>query len=247
VPPEDGERGPPEDGERGPPEDGERGPPEDGERGPPGTAGPRESLPDSFAQFGRETAPGARATLDGLRPGMVQIEREYAAATSIELVRNDRTNFTLDIEVTGNATNVTFYVNVGAIEAAENIEGLEAYIDGEATAFGEVRNAQGGWIAFEVDHFSERRVTFETESAVSGPLPGVSGDSPNNLDGDAAHEDVNGDGRSDFEDVVALLFADADRINAEFTAEQMAAVDFDGDGRFGFGDVVALLFEGRAG
>lgn len=68
-------------------------------------------------------------------------------------------------------------------------------------------NARGGWIAFEVDHLSERRITFETESNVSQPIPGTGAAAPpNNLDGDAPHEDVNGDGRFGFLDVITRLF-----------------------------------------
>jgi len=225
--------------------EGTLAPPERDEDDDGGAPGPREELPDSFADFGPETEPGAKADLTGVEPGMVRIEEGYASDTTIELVRNDRTNFTLDIEVTGDAENVTFYLNTNAIQASQHIEGLEAYVDGEETVFGEVTNARGGWIAFEVDHFSERRITFETESNVSQPIPGTGAAAPpNNLDGDTPHEDVNGDGRANFLDVVDLLFADEERINSEFSDTELSTVDFNDDGRFGFLDVITRLFEG---
>jgi hypothetical protein len=72
-----------------------------------------------------------------------------------------------------------------------------------------------------------------------GPLP------PSDPDADGRYEDVNGDRRFDFFDVIDLLFA-LDVLESEnLTVDQRAALNFDGDARnrVDFLDVIALLFE----
>ncbi len=68
------------------------------------------------------------------------------------------------------------------------------------------------------------------------PVPGGSG-RPGDLDGDGIVEDVNGNGRADFADVV-LLFNRMDWIAAN---EPIAAFDRNGNGRIDFADVVRLF------
>jgi PKD repeat protein len=81
--------------------------------------------------------------------------------------------------------------------------------------------------------------------AVAAPfpdgVPGVRGGAPTDVDDDGRYEDVNGDGRLDFFDVIDLLFADWGRINADPAGR--AAFDLDGSGGVGFLDVVHLLFD----
>lgn len=67
-------------------------------------------------------------------------------------------------------------------------------------------------------------------------LPGGSG-LPADHDHDGRHEDVNGNGRSDFADVV-ILFNQMDWIAAN---EPIAAFDFNSNGRIDFADVVRLF------
>lgn len=222
--------------------------------GPPGAdagrPGPAEDLPASFADFATGTTPAnpaSGATIEGLAPGMVRIESGYAADATITLERNDASNTTLDVEVTGDATNVTFYFNARAIASSQNVEGLVATVDTsngtERIPFAEARAAQGAWIAVEVDHFSERQVTFRTQSNVSEPLPGAgTSERPRNLDADPFHEDVNGDGRNDVRDTIGLLFANESKLN-DLPPRELSAVDANGDGEFGFADVLASLFD----
>jgi hypothetical protein len=81
-----------------------------------------------------------------------------------------------------------------------------------------------------------------TTAPFQGGVPGTGSDAPpTNVDADPQLEDVNGDGRFDFLDVVTLLFADAGAVNADPVGK--VTFDFDGDGRFSFLDVVTLLFE----
>jgi hypothetical protein len=70
--------------------------------------------------------------------------------------------------------------------------------------------------------------------------PIVDGTQTRSVDADADCEDVDGDGRFEFLDVVALLFADFGAINADPAGD---ALDIDGSGKVDFLDVVALLFE----
>jgi parallel beta-helix repeat protein len=68
------------------------------------------------------------------------------------------------------------------------------------------------------------------------PLPGVL-KPPLDLDGDGRYEDVNGNGRTDFADVV-LYFNQLQWIAA---SEPLAAFDYNGNGRIDFADVVWLF------
>ncbi len=77
---------------------------------------------------------------------------------------------------------------------------------------------------------------------VTGPAPAVvqvpSGAGlPTDADGDGLYEDVNGNGRADFADVV-LFFNQMSWIAAN---EPVTAFDFSGNGRIDFADVVALF------
>jgi nitrous oxidase accessory protein NosD len=73
-----------------------------------------------------------------------------------------------------------------------------------------------------------------------GPAcPVVDGVRTTDTDDDGLCEDVDGNGKLEFFDVVALLFVDG----SSLTGAEKATFDFDGDGRFGFLDVVTLLFE----
>ena len=75
-------------------------------------------------------------------------------------------------------------------------------------------------------------------SLASQPLamPGATG-VPQDSDGDGQYEDVNGNGRKDFADVV-LFF---DRMTWIAANEPVAAFDINGNGRIDFADVVALF------
>lgn len=73
---------------------------------------------------------------------------------------------------------------------------------------------------------------------VGGPARVPGGVSlPGDLDGDGQYEDVNGNGRTDFADVV-LLFNQLDWVAAN---EPVEAFDFNQNGRTDFGDVVRLF------
>ena len=62
---------------------------------------------------------------------------------------------------------------------------------------------------------------------------------PTDIDDDGKFEDVNGDNRYTFDDVIALAFVDTEKL----TNQQRDALDFDHDGNIDFDDVVELAFE----
>jgi PKD repeat protein len=70
------------------------------------------------------------------------------------------------------------------------------------------------------------------------PLPGYA-NPPTDPDGDCIYEDLNGNGRLDFADVV-LYFNQMTWIAAN---EPIAAFDLNGNGRIDFADIVALFNE----
>ena len=69
------------------------------------------------------------------------------------------------------------------------------------------------------------------------PVPGGAG-APTDTDGDGLYDDVNGNGRKDFADVV-LYFNQMDWIAAN---EPVVAFDYNGNGRIDFADI-AWLFD----
>lgn len=75
-----------------------------------------------------------------------------------------------------------------------------------------------------------------TSGPVLLPLPGYSVP-PTDTDGDGLYEDLNGNGKLDFSDVV-LFFRQLDWITAN---EPVSAFDFSGNGRVGFEDIVRLF------
>jgi PKD repeat protein len=72
--------------------------------------------------------------------------------------------------------------------------------------------------------------------AIPAPIPPGT-DLPNDLNADGRYEDVNGNGRTDFADVV-LFFNQMTWIAAN---EPLAAFDYNGNGRIDFADVVWLF------
>jgi PKD repeat protein len=74
----------------------------------------------------------------------------------------------------------------------------------------------------------------------SNSIPGADAEGPpTDIDDDGKFEDVNGDNRYTFDDVIALAFVDTEKL----TNQQRDALDFDHDGNIDFDDVVELAFE----
>jgi len=91
--------------------------------------------------------------------------------------------------------------------------------------------------------FATTGATLETrDNPFPSGVPGTGSAPPNDVLARPGYEDVDGDGRFGFLDVVELLFALDEIGNADLTPTQVAALDFDGTGKVGFLDVVELLF-----
>jgi PGF-pre-PGF domain-containing protein len=100
--------------------------------------------------------------------GKIRTETPVATETAVELLRDSSTNYSLAITAPDVATNVTIYLQGGAISASQNLEDLNMYLDGEQHAF-EVNESAGpggsSWVAFNIPHFSTRTVTFSADTS----------------------------------------------------------------------------------
>jgi len=176
-------QGPP--GDAGPSDNVTTGTPENATAGPPDnvTVGPSENVtvgpPDGVAEF-RSTLtlhPG-QAEPNSLA-GKIRVESEHTSNTSVELLNDNSTETSLNTTVTGNATNVTFYLQKQAVEASQDIENVTMDVDGEPAEFSVNQSRGGNWIVFEIEHFSTRTVTFES---VDSSLPDGASGTPDSVD-----------------------------------------------------------------
>jgi len=202
-----------------------------------------DNFTDTSPLRGTQTDPPSLA-------GKLRVESQHADNTTVELVRNSSTDFTLDVNVTGNATNVTFYLQETAFAASQNVSNVSATLDGEPLALGTTEARGSTWIAFEIDHFSTRTVSFEADGRddtgdgrdAAGPpaLPGAS-NAPIDPDGDGVYEDVNGDGDVTPGDATVLF--EAVFGNDAAVTDNPDAFDFNGDGSATAGDATVLFEE----
>lgn len=161
-------QGPPEDA--GPPDNVTVGPPDNVTTGPPEnvTTGPSDNVtvgpPDGVAKF-LNTSPLHPSQVDpNSLAGKIRVESQHVDNTTIELVNANATETEINITVTGNATNVTFYLQKQAVEASQDIDNITMKVDGQPAEFGANQSKGGNWIVFEIEHFSTRTVTFESVS-----------------------------------------------------------------------------------
>jgi hypothetical protein len=199
-------------------------------------------MPPGVKSFVR-TSPitGQQATPSSLS-GKIRIDSEYASEASVELLRNSSTNYSLAITI-DEARNVTVFLQQRALASSQNITNVTAHVDGEPIRYGLTESRGSGWVAFRIDHFSTRTVSFTSGETTAGSpsLPALPGQAtpPANTDGDATFEDVDGDGAVTVDDV--RVFANATTSNT--VQNNVDAFDFDGDGSVTESDVDALYAE----
>jgi hypothetical protein len=172
--------------------------------------------------------------------GKLRVEREHHANTTVNLTRNTASNYTMEITVTGDATNVTFFLQQQAVASSQNISNVTMYLDGEEHEYTVDTDAGPGnspWIRFVVPHFSTRQVSFESASIDSPPAVTANSKTPQDLDGDGTFEDVDGNGKVDIFDV-QLLFTNQ---NAPAVQNNPDAFNFDGTGGVDIFDVQNLF------
>jgi hypothetical protein len=86
--------------------------------------------------------------------------------------------------------------------------------------------------------------TAGTVTMFPGGIPGSStGAMPTDTDGDGKLDDMTGDGRFTFQDVIEFVFALDNIAGASLTAAELAALDQDDSGQINFVDVIDLVFQ----
>ena len=151
---------------------------------------------------------------------------------------------------TGNNRVLKYDANGTPLAQIGGLEGTGSMGDGSAhgTGIGQFDRPMGVAIdragnVYVADSGNNRIHRFVREGATPAPtvppvklVPGGAG-VPTNLDGDSLYEDVNGNGRKDFADVV-LYFNQMTWIGSN---EPVAAFDYNGNGRIDFADVTWLF------
>lgn len=198
--------------------------------------------PDEFTQFGFTARPG-ETTPESIS-GSIRTDPSVAESVSVELVRETEDEYTLDITAPDGTENVTFYLQSAAIESSQNIDNVTMYIDNEAQEFYLDADAGPGnspWIAFRVDSFSTRTVTFSEDEPTEEPEIDVTGNGKPATDttGDGKLDDIDGDGSFTIFDVQAL-FGNLDSDAVQDNPDQF---DFTGSGDVSVFDVQTLFGE----
>ncbi len=104
--------------------------------------------------------------------GKIRVEQTFLDNTSVELIRNTSTNYTLNINVTGDAENVTFYIHQRAVISSQNITNLEdyvtMYVDSVQHSFITTKEegVNSTWITFNIKRFSTRTITFSIDEQI---------------------------------------------------------------------------------
>ncbi|WP_299331840.1 PKD domain-containing protein, partial [Haloplanus sp.] len=123
-------------------------------------------LPPEATAFEDTTTPSSdRITPPGLADRL-RVESDAVTNTSVERTANDSGVYALSIDVTGDATNVTFYLNASEVSAAlGGLEDAQLLVDGEGESFWTERADGQRWVAFVIEEFSTRQVAFATDPA----------------------------------------------------------------------------------
>ncbi|WP_380674347.1 choice-of-anchor I family protein [Salinigranum sp. GCM10025319] len=192
--------------------------------------------------------PGTAATVDldlrsapeGLAGGRLTVSVDHPEVATIRGAEyGDALGLTAEPEVADDGASVTLELSdVGrSVEAGTDTVTL-ASITLEGVSAGA---ADVGVEVEALDDDAGERIdpAVDPGLVVTGP-PVVTGTRPPaDVDGDGAYEDVNGNGRLDYDDVVALfrnIDSDAVQLNKE-------AYDFNGNGRLDYADIVSLYEE----
>jgi hypothetical protein len=125
----------------------------------------RELLKGSVAQLARlsnTTSLNQSQTRPRSLSGSIRAEGEAAADIAVGLRENTSATYSLDINSTENATNVTIYIQRSSVPPAADGGDLSMYLDGKEHPFSLINGPDRRWIAFNVPAFSQRHVTFTT-------------------------------------------------------------------------------------
>jgi hypothetical protein len=205
--------------------------------GSPATADPTATrrivprLPDLFV-----TDAGTRVATTADGDGRVNVtvgNRGFAGANAtVRVSVGDRTS-SREVTVAGTAANATRFRTVTV-----PVDGLASSTGRTLTVTVRSDRPDGR----PIDNAASTTVRVDRRTCPFEDPIASGGRQPRDGDGDGRCEDVNGDGETDFFDVVDLLFALESIREADLTSTQRDALDFDDSGRVGFLDVVDLLF-----
>lgn len=68
--------------------------------------------------------------------------------------------------------SMTIYIQTSAVESVTNSSNASVLIDGEQVSSGITEQGNSSWVAFEIDHFSERTVTIQATGTGGGGFLG---------------------------------------------------------------------------
>jgi PKD repeat protein len=106
--------------------------------------------------------------------------------------------------------------------------------------------ANGTYGAFADENGSAPSLPLGERLFPNGLPASSTGDPPTDVDGDGTLEDMDGNGRFQFTDVIEFVFSQQRGDYASLTTAQSDALDLDGNGRVTFVDVIDLVFELQA-
>jgi hypothetical protein len=138
-----------------------------------------------------------------------------------------------------------FNASAGNFTANAAVGGRPVTVNGAADTLS-ARLTPGTYAVFAVNRTSDGpngSLPLGERLFPTGVPASSTGDPPTDVDGDGKLEDVDGNGRFGFTDVIEFVFSQQNGDYASLTTEQTAALDFDGNGRVTFVDVIDLVFE----
>ena len=131
---------------------------------------PSEDLDDLIRNLTKRIAFNDTAPLRGNSgggsgmAGRVRVDSAYRNNLTVTVVENSSANFTMQLSAPS-GRNVTVFLQRTALSNSVGLDHIEFYVDGSPANFS-TYDARGGWVRFEVGHFSTRTVRFSTPRSV---------------------------------------------------------------------------------
>jgi len=165
---------------------------------------------------------------------VLRVEESHADSISVT-VPNASSNLSMSINITENATNVTFYLQKDVVESnVGNVSDVTTLLDGNETDWYVDEDAGPGkspWILFEIPEFSERQVTFESAQD-GGPDGSISDDGlPPGVDEFLSTTPLTGDDAGDLSGKVRVSDEQTTNLSTSVVenSESTTEIEFDSD------------------
>ncbi|SFR98959.1 2',3'-cyclic-nucleotide 2'-phosphodiesterase/5'-or 3'-nucleotidase, 5'-nucleotidase family [Halomicrobium zhouii] len=217
-------------------EDGDDGGDGTGEDAPDDAAATLEISSVSVSEGETATvAVNASSLPDGLSGGQVAVSvSDPSVATVTDASAGDAFGLTAGPNVTDDGAVVRFADLDGAVQPGATDATLATLtVAGESAG---TTNVTVRVDALDGENGTALDVATRNGTVTTGPPPVVSGRSPADHDHDGTFEDLNGNGRLDYDDVVTLF----EHIESGVVEDHHSAYDFNGNGRVDYEDVVTL-------